>query len=357
MRTRAILIDRLGPPERLVEREVELADPGPGQIHVEVQAAGVNFADLIMRMGLYGTVPPRPFSPGFEVAGTVARVGANVDSVREGDRVVAWSRFGGYARDVVVEANNVHPLPHELQWTDGAAIPVVFATAWACLFGVGRAVAGETVLVLGAGGGVGTAAVQLARAAGLVVYGTAGTQEKRDFVVQLGASECFDSRGDWENPLVATIGNRGLDIALDPVGGGATVACRRQLGPMGRLVVYGMSCAVPGIRRNWFAAALAWLRTSRIHPMSLVRENLSISGVHLLHLSRREELVQRAIQEMLPRFQSGELRPVIDRVFSLDRDGAVQAHRRLHARENLGKVVLSRARSERFAIEDHSSML
>lgn len=144
-----------------------------------------------------------------------------------------------------------------------------------------------------------------------------------------------------ENPLVATIGNRGLDIALDPVGGGATAACRRQLGPMGRLVVYGMSCAVPGIRRNWFAAALAWLRTSRIHPMSLVRENISISGVHLLHLSRREELVQRAIQEMLPRFQSGELRPVIDRVFSLDRDGAVQAHRRLHARENLGKVVLS----------------
>jgi NADPH:quinone reductase-like Zn-dependent oxidoreductase len=343
VQTRAILIDRLGPPELLVEREVELADPGPGQIHVEVQAAGVNFADLIMRMGLYGTVPPRPFSPGFEVAGTVARVGSNVNSVSDGDRVVAWSRFGGYAHDLIVEASHIHPLPDELEWTDGAAIPVVFGTAWACLFGVGRAVAGETVLVLGAGGGVGTAAVQLARAAGLVVYGTAGTQEKRDFVVQLGASDCFDSRGDWEKPLMATIGEQGLDIALDPVGGAATAACRRQLGPMGRLVVYGMSRAVPGIRRNWFAAALAWLRAPRIHPMSLVRGNLSISGVHLLHLSSREELVRRAIDEMLPRFQSGGLRPVIDRVFSLDRDGAVQAHRRLHARENLGKVVLSRS--------------
>ncbi|MCH7547953.1 MAG: zinc-binding dehydrogenase, partial [Candidatus Krumholzibacteriota bacterium] len=252
---------------------------------------------------------------------------------------------------------HIHPLPDELEWTDGAAIPVVFATAWACLFGVGRAVAGETVLVLGAGGGVGTAAVQLARTAGLVVYGTAGTQEKRDFVVQLGASRCFDSRGDWENPLVATIGKQGLDIALDPVGGAATAACRRQLGPMGRLVVYGMSCAVPGIRRNWFAAALAWLRTSRIHPMSLVRENLSISGVHLLHLSRRQDLLQRAIQEMLPRFQSGELRPVIDRVFSLDRAGAVQAHKRLHARANLGKVVLSRSPSGRSVPEKHSTKI
>jgi NADPH:quinone reductase-like Zn-dependent oxidoreductase len=343
VRTRAILIDRLGPPERLVEREVELADPGPGQIHVEVHAAGVNFADLIMRMGLYGTVPSRPFSPGFEVAGTVARVGPNVDSVREGDRVIAWPRFGGYAHDVVVEANHVHPLPDEMNWTDAAAIPVVFATAWVCLFGVGRAAAGETVLVLGAGGGVGTAAVQLARAAGLVVYGTAGTEAKRDFVVQLGASECFDSRGDWETPLAATLGERGLDIALDPVGGAANTACRRQLGPLGRLVVYGMSSAVPGNRRNWFTAARAWLRTPRIHPMSLVRGNLSVSGVHLLHLSRKQELVQRAFQEMLPRFQSGELRPVLDRVFSFDRDGAVQAHKRLHARENLGKVVLARA--------------
>jgi len=342
VRTRAILIDRLGPPERLVERDVELADLGPDQIHVEVQAAGVNFADLIMRMGLYGTVPPRPFSPGFEVAGTAARVGAHVESIREGDRVIAWSRFGGYAHDVVVEARNVHLLPDELDWVDGAAIPVVFATAWACLFGVGRAVAGQTVLVLGAGGGVGTAAVQLARAAGLVVYGTAGTQEKRDFVVKLGATECFNSRGNWENPLVATIGKRGLDIALDPLGGAATAACRRQLASMGRLVVYGMSLAVPGVRRNWLAAALTWLRTPRIHPMSLVRGNLSVSGVHLLHLSSKQDLVQQAFEEMLPKFRSGELHPVLDRVFSLDRDGAVQAHRRLHARENLGKVVLAR---------------
>ena len=117
-------------------------------------------------------------------------------------------------------------------------------------------------MILGAGGGVGTAAVQLASVAGLRVFGTAGTESKRRFVVQeLGAEACFDSRGDWVRPLRKAVGERVLDLALDPVGGKATVQCRKLLAPMGRLVFYGMSEALPGLRRNWFAIARAWLRT------------------------------------------------------------------------------------------------
>jgi len=342
--TRAILIDKLGPPEAFVEREVPLADPGPHEVHLRIDACGVNFADLMMRVGLYGTVPPRPFSPGFEVAGTVERVGRDVADWSAGDRAVGLLRYGGYARDVVVPADQLFSCPDSLSPAEAAAIPVVFLTAWVCMFEAARVRPGESILILGAGGGVGTAAVQLAAGYGLRVLGTAGTPEKRGFVTaELGAEACFDSRGDWEPDVRRVLGHRGLDCALDPVGGEATAACRRLLAPLGRLVFYGLSNALPGERRQWVDAARAWFRTGRIHPAQLAEPNIGIFGVHLLHLGSRErEVLMPAAAEIFRRVVAGELRTVIDSVFPLDRDGAVAAHRHLHARGNLGKVVLAR---------------
>lgn len=340
--TRAVRIERLGPPQTLVEREIELPRPGPGEIHLRVEAAGVNFADLMMRVGLYGTVPPRPFSPGFEVAGTVVETGADVADWAPGDPAVALLEIGGYARDVVVPASQVFRRPPSLSATECAAVPVVFLTAWVCLFEAARARAGERTLVLGAGGGVGTAAIQLAVAEGLRVVGTAGTPEKRDFVTgELGAEACFDSRGEWEPDVRDHFGPRGLDIALDPVGGPATAACRRLLAPLGRLVFYGMSQALPGTRRNWLKAALAWFRTPRFHPAQLAEPNQGIFGVHLLHLGDKgRSVLGPALETVFGRIVEGELRPVLDRTFPLDAGGAAAAHAYLHSRGNLGKVVL-----------------
>ena len=332
-----------------MEREVPLAAPGPGQVHLRVEAAGVNFADLVMRIGMYSTVPPRPFSPGFEVAGRVVRVGPDCvgpepgRAWREGEPVVALLRYGGYAHDVIAEERNTFPRPESWDVVSAAAIPVIFLTAWTCLFGVGRAEAGEAALILGAGGGVGTAAVQLAREAGLHVFGTAGTAAKREYITrELGAEACFDSRGDWFHPLRERVGERSIDIALDPVGGRATAHCRDLLAPMGRLVFYGMSEALPGRRRNWPAVIKAWLQTPRFHPLSLVEPNLSVSGVHLLHLGAKEGKLRSGFDAMLPRFETGALRPVIDQSYPLTAEGAADAHRRLHDRANLGKVVLVR---------------
>lgn len=339
--TRAVLIERHGPPEALVEREVPLRDPAPGEVHLRVEAAGVNFADLLMRAGLYGTVPPRPYSPGFEVAGRVARVGPGVSGWREGDAAVALLRHGGYARDAIVRARGLFRYPESLTPVEAAAVPVVFLTAWVCLFEAARARQGETVLVLGAGGGVGTAAVQLAVGGGTRVVGTAGTARKRDFVTaELGADACFDSRGEWEREVEAHLGPRGVDVALDPVGGAATRACRRLLAPLGRLVFYGLSRALPGRRRRWPAAALAWLRTPRFHPLSLVEPNVGLFGVHLLHLEGKEDVLVRGAREIFRRVETGDVRPILDRTFPLDREGAAEAHAYLHARRNLGKVVL-----------------
>lgn len=340
--TRAVFIDKLGPPDALVEREVPLDDPGPGEVHVRVQACGVNFADLMMRAGLYGTVPARPFSPGFEVAGIVERVGSGVEGWAPGQRAIGLLRHGGYAGDVVVPANQLFPCPDSLSPVEAAAIPVVFLTAWVCLFEAARARAGETVLILGAGGGVGTAAVQLATRHGMRVLGTAGTAEKRGFVVgSLGAEACFDSHGDWEYEVQTALGHRGLHIALDPVGGSATVACRGLLAPLGRLVFYGLSQALPGDRRSWVEAWRAWRATPKMHPTQLVEPNIGVFGVHLLHLGHRQlDVLAPALEEIFRRVALGELAPVIDSTFSLDRAGAVEAHAYLHARRNLGKVVL-----------------
>jgi NADPH2:quinone reductase len=250
-------------------------------------------------------------------------------------------RYGGYARDVVVAAENLLPWPGKLTAAQAVAIPVVFLTAWICLFRAGAARKGERCLVLGAGGGVGTAAVQLAVHAGLEVIGTAGGQRKRSFVCErLGARACFDSRGDWEASVREMTGERGLDLALDPVGGTATAACRRLLAPLGRLIFYGMSQAAPERRRNWFRAALAWLQTPRFHPLDLIRPNLGVHGVHLLHLGNREGVLREGYADMLPDLARGVLHPVLDQTFALNRNGAVDAHHYLHARGNLGKVVL-----------------
>ncbi|MBD3334473.1 MAG: zinc-binding dehydrogenase, partial [Candidatus Eisenbacteria bacterium] len=137
-------------------------------------------------------------------------------------------------------------------------------------------------------------------------------------------------------------GKRGIDIALDPVGGRATRACLRLLAPLGRLVFYGMSEAVPGSRRRRLHAALAWLKTPRIHPMKLIRPNISVHGVHLLHLGSKEDRLRDAYGALLPDIEAGRLRPVLDRTFPLTREGAAEAHRYLHERRNLGKVVLIR---------------
>jgi len=339
--TRAVRIERFGGPEAFVEREVPLPDPGPGDVHVRVRAAGINFADLLMRAGLYDTSPPRPFSPGFEVAGEVVRAGAGVTAWRPGQRVVALIRHGGYARDIVVPERHLFSCPDSLAPAEAAAVPVVFLTAWVALFESARVRRGESVLVLTAGGGVGTAAVQLAARHGCRVLGTAGSEAKRAFVVGLGAEACFDSRGTWEPEVRRVLGPRGLDVALDALGGPATAACRRLLAPLGRLVFFGFSEAMPGLRRSWARAAWAWLRTPLFHPLALIQPNIGLSGIHLLHLQEREELMRPALREIFRAVEARELRPVLDRTFPLTREGAVAAHRYIHERRNLGKVVLA----------------
>ena len=339
--TTAVLIERHGPPDVLVQRTIPLASPGPGQVHLEVAATGVNFADLLMRAGLYATVPPMPYSPGFEAVGTVRQAGPGVADWAPGERAVALIRHGGYAHDLIVPTTNLFRCQAGLSAAAAAAVPVAFLTAWVALFESARVREGETALILNAAGGVGTAAVQLCRWRKIRAIGTAGSEPKRRFVVdRLGAAACFDSKGDWGAEVTRLLGARGVDVALDAVGGRATQTCRSLLAPLGRLVFYGMSDAMPAQGKNWIAMIRAWLRTGRIHPLDLIEPNTSVAGIHLLHLQSKEGLLRPALDRIYGAVVAGELTPVLDRVFPLDRAGAIEAHRYLHDRRVIGKVVL-----------------
>lgn len=340
--TLAVRIERHGPPGVLVERELAVPAPGAGEVHLRTLATGVNFADLLMRAGIYRTVPPMPYSPGFEVVGVVEQAGPGVTAWRPGDRAVALIRHGGYARDLIVAERNLFRCPEGISAAEAAAVPVAYLTAWVCLFDAAHARQGETALVLNAAGGVGTAAVQLATDAGLRVFGTAGAERKRRFVVdRLGAAACFETAGPWEAEIQALAGPRAVDLALDPLGGAATAACRRLLAPLGRLVFYGLSDAMPGWRQNWLRMAGAWLRTPRFHPLSLIEPNIGVFGVHLLHLQSREGILRDRLERVYAMIMAGRVRPVLDRTFPLDRAGAVAAHAYLHGRQAIGKVVLT----------------
>ena len=261
---------------------------------------------------------------------------------REGDRAVALIRHGGYARDLIVPLRNLFRCPSGLSPAEAAAVPVAFLTAWVCLFDAGHAKPGETALVLNAAGGVGSAAVQLAVDAGLRVFGTAGAARKREFVTrELGAAACFDTAGDWEAEVLGAGGPRCVDVALDALGGKATASCRRLLAPLGRLVFYGLSDAMPGWRQNWLEMARAWLRTPRFHPLSLIEPNIGVFGVHLLHLQSREEILRDRLEKIYALVTAGRIRPLVDRTFPLDRVGAIAAHEYLHGRQVIGKVVLT----------------
>jgi NADPH:quinone reductase-like Zn-dependent oxidoreductase len=335
---RQIVIPRIGGPEVLELREAPDPRPGAGEVLVDVEASGVNFADIVARMGLYPDAPPLPAVVGYEVAGRVAAVGDGTRSLPEGSPVIAMTRFGGYADKVVVPALQVVPIPEGLSFAEAAAIPVTYLTAWLCLVELGHLRAGHRVLVHAAAGGVGQAAVQICRAFGAEVIGTASAS-KHARLREAGVAHCIDyTTQDFEHAVLELTGGTGVDLVLDSVGGGSIKKSYRVLAPMGRLFMFGISALAPGKRRSLLAALRGVLAMPRFGAIRMMNENRGVFGVNLGHLWDRAEDLRRMLEAILARVISGELRPVVDRTFGFDEAGA--AHAYLQDRKNFGKVVL-----------------
>ena len=337
-----VVIPRVGGPDVLRVEPFDPRPPGPGEVALDVHAAGVNFADLFCRLGLYAAAPPRPFVPGFEVAGEVAALGPGVGSPRVGERVLGVLRFGGYATRVNLPAAWTRPLPGGWSFADGAAFPVAFLTAWYGLIHQGRLARGETAVIHSAAGGVGSAACQLARHAGARTIGTVGSEGKRAAALAAGADEVAVSPGYDVWPAIDRLPEGGgVDVILDAVGGRGLAEGYRRLRPMGRLVIYGFAELMPkGGVRHWPRLAWRRLRTPRFDPLDMTGTNRAVIGFNLVYLFDRAGPLAGGFDVLLEMARAGVLHPVVGARVPFER--AADAHRLLQSRASTGKVVLVR---------------
>ncbi|HTI37527.1 MAG TPA: medium chain dehydrogenase/reductase family protein [Vicinamibacterales bacterium] len=335
---RQVVIPRHGSPDVLELREAPVPEPGEGQVRIRVRAAGVNFADILARIGLYPDAPRPPAVVGYEVAGIVDAAGPGVNSPHAGDRVVALTRFGGYADYVVVPAYQAFRFPDALSDAEAASVPVTYLTAAIALYRMAAISSGDTVLVHNAGGGLGIAAVQLARLRRTIVYGTASAA-KHSALASFGVEHAIDYRhADVRNEILELTKGRGVDVVLDPIGGRSFGESYRMLAPMGRLVMVGVS-SVAGERRSLGRMLRAWWTMPNFGPLSLINRNRGVFGLNVGHLWDERRPLQSLMELILQELYAGRLSPVVSRTFPLER--AADAHRFIQSRANIGKVVLT----------------
>ena len=348
---RQVWIPQTGGPEVLTLREAPDPVPARGEVRIRVEAIGVNFADIMTRLGLYPDAPPLPTVVGYEVAGVVDAVGSPSpgdelppDSLAIGDQVLALTRFGGYSDVVCVPIAQVARRPPGMSARVGAGLPVAYLTAYALLIEVGRIRAGDRVLIHGAGGGVGLAALDICQIHGVETFGTASAR-KHAFLRERGLNHPIDVRQtNWVAEVRRLTQNAGVDLVLDPVGGRSWGDSLAVLAPFGKLAVFGLSAAAPALSPSRLRSAAAvggaiaqtpWLKFS---PISLMNNNRGVGGVNLGHLWNHVDLMRGWLDNLLRWYRDGQLHPHVDRDFPLA--DAAAAHRYLQERRNLGKVAL-----------------
>jgi NADPH:quinone reductase len=321
---RAIVVDEFGPPERLRVAEVPSPKPGPGEVLVEVHMAPVNYVDLLVVGGTYQFLPARPFIPGKGPTGVVTALGPRVTAPRVGDRVLAMAEQGGYGEAVTLQADQCYRLPPRMSFAEAASLSLVYDAAWFALRERARLAPGETVLVLGASGGVGQAAVQLAHAMGARVLAGISRPERAVPARAAGADAVIDlSRENLREQVWAATDGRGADVILDPLGGEVFGAALRALAWCGRLVVIGFAGGhIPTLKANY-----------------LLLKNIEISGLQISdYRKRRPERVVACFAEIFELYEADRIKPGAARLFPLHQAGEALAA--LRDRRLVGRAVL-----------------
>ncbi len=327
-----IWIPRAGGVEVLELREAPDPTPAAGEVRVQVEAAGVNFADVAARLGNYPDAPPFPFVVGYEVAGRIDAVGEGVSPDRVGQDVFAMTRFGGYSTAVCTPSSSAIVRPAGMSAAIGAALPVTYLTAWMMLRVMGRVERGDRVFIHSAAGGVGLASIDLCKAAGAEIWGSAG-KSKHAFLAERGVHHLLDSHADeWPDT--------GMDLVLDPIGGPSWAKGLAGLRAGGRLVAFGFSAGSTGSTPSkWTqlkaAMGIPWWQSS---PVALINANKGVLGVNMGHLWNETDRVLGWTNNLVAMWSEGKLHPHIHA--SVPFSNAAEAHAILHRRENIGKVLL-----------------
>ena len=321
---KALLCREYGPIDRLRVEEVPSPRPAPGEVVVEVKASSLNFPDALLVQGLYQVKPPLPFSPGLEVAGIVKEAGAGVREAKPGDRVIGSPGHGGFAQECLVPADRLMPLPAGMDFEMASAFLLTYCTSIHALQDCGHLQPGETLVVLGAAGGVGTSAIEIGKAMGARVIAAASSEEKLAFCRKLGADEGIDtSKADLRQRILDLTGGKGADMIYDPVGGALTEAALRATAWRGRFLVIGFASGnIPSVKLN----------------LALLKER-QILGVYWGDWTKHDPAGQRRNVERLSGwFGEGKIRPAISERVSLEQ--APAAMQRMLERKVMGKVVV-----------------
>lgn len=340
---RKVLIRRAGGYDRLEVVEAPSPKPGEGEVRIAVEGIGVNFADVIVRMGLYSSAKKYvgwPITPGFEFAGKVTALGAGVRGFDLGQDVMGLTRFGAYASELCTPTRLLFPVPAGYSNEEASAFTVVFMTAYYALHRLCALPRGARVLIHSAAGGVGGALVQLARIAGLTSFAVVGSPHKVAPVAALGADVVFDKSSGELWPAARAFAPEGFLAVFDANGVTTLKHGYRHLAPEGRLVIYGFHTMFPrrGGRPNWLHLATSWLRTPWFNPFDLVQSNKSVLGFNLSYLFSQSALLEMAMGELLGYAASGALRKPRIQTYRLDE--VAKAHADLESGRTIGKLVL-----------------
>jgi len=341
---KAVVITGHGGPEVLQVQERPDPPVRPGEVRIDVKAAGINFADTMARVGLYPEAPKPPCVVGYEVAGDIESVGDGVESVKVGDKVMAGTRFGGQASMVTVPEDQAIPLPDGFSYEQGAAFPVNYVTSYAALVIMGGLREGERVLIQAAGGGVGISATQIARSRKAEIFGTASAS-KHDAIRAQGVQHAIDYRSqDFEQEIRRITGGGGVDVIMDATGPTNFRKDYRLLREGGRLIMYGLTEASTGTGRDMrkLFSSLARMPFATVpwwKSLQLMSENKGVFGLNMLAWQDREGL-DRVLEPLSKELEAGTISidPVVAEAFPFERAG--EAHRFIAERKNIGKVVL-----------------
>ena len=335
---KSIILTKYGAPEVLEVKEFENPEPLDNQVRIKVHYVGINFAEIMARMKLYPGGPKPGSVLGGEVSGIIDKVGKDVKGLNVGEKVMGLSLSGSYSSHVCIDKNSIIPLPDNFQLDEAAAFPVAFITAYMMIFDMGNLQDGDTFLIHGAGGGVGTAAIQLAKTKNIKIIGTSSSW-KHDKISKMGVDKCIDyNTEDTEKEIMDFTNGKGVDLIIDPIGAKNWKLSYRVLAKMGKLIIYGDQNLVKGDKLKPLVAIKEMYSMPKYKPMDLMANNKTVMGYHLGRFKGHEWKVQRSIMNLVKLINHHDMHPIIDSKFSYK--DAPKAHRHIQNRKNFGKVLL-----------------
>ena len=332
---KAVIVTKHGDPDKMEIQDVSMPTPGPNEICIKVSKAGINFADILSRMGLYPGAPTPPFTPGMEVSGTIHELGPDVEGFEVGDRVVGSGTNGGYAEYTVSNCKGVFKIPKEVSFEVAASFPAVYLTSYLMIIHPGDLQPGESILIHGAAGGVGLASIELAKIAGAkTIFGTC-SPSKHEFIQERGVLPV--DKDNFLAEIMQWTDDKGVDLVLDPIGGEHLMQSYRCLGSGGRVCSFGISDMAPGKKRSHWHRIKSWLSFPKFDPLKMMTSNRGVFGIHLGRWKNWEHL-DKARKDLMGWISEGKISPHVDKVFPSEK--VSDAHHYIQDRKNIGKVLL-----------------